>query len=374
MLSLALGLTLLYLGWATDGVGWLLFGAGPFLLGAVGIVGTRVSNAASITRLSMLLLGVLVGALPMLGYVILSGAWDGFVENTVFAAIGLPGMGHFEGRSYATYLALSVLGIGTSQPAQALGGAFWLSLIVLPLLLALLVARRTRPMDIGATDGGVLVAVFTGLLMAHYPSVFYIGIAAPAVLLGLLLHLRPPPIAVAAAACLAFIHVIGGGVGAPRGTQWVFGARREFKPLYVGGRVGLVVPEHEWRVYERVIEEVKCRSAPHDTIFVAPSHAELYFLAERRNPTPFFSFGHGVRSIEALQRLIRDFQASPPRVVVVDMSDPEFTPLATEFLRWTERHAIRETRVGSIRLLELNGAKDRSVSVECAQSGPATAD
>ncbi len=217
-------------------------------------------------------------------------------------------------------------------------------------------------------DGGVQVAVFTGLLMAHYPSAFYVGIAAPAVLLGLLLHLRPPPIAVAAAACLAFIHVIGWGVGSPKGTQWVFGAKREFEPQYVGGRVGLVVPEHEWSVYERVIEEIRCRSAPHDAIFVAPSHAELYFLAERRNPTSFFSFGHGVRSAKALQRLIHDFQASPPRLVIVDTSDPEFTPLASEFLRWTEEHAIRETRLGAIRIFESKDAPGGRVGEECGQS------
>ena len=86
--------------------------------------------------------------------------------------------------------------------------------------------------------------------------------------------------------------------------------------------------------------------------------------------------GPGIRlgATEALQHLVRDFEASPPRLVIVDTLDREFTPLATDFLRWIEEHASWETRIGAIRIFESKNAGERRANEECGQTGRVAVD
>lgn len=342
-----------YVIWGTDAVGWILFGTGPVALGILALLTTRVPDRVALARILQLGFGVAIGVAPMLAYVAVTDSWAGFLENTILAAMDLPAMEQFEQRSYAAYLGLSILAIGTLEPAKMLAGAFWLCLVGAPLLLALTVAGQVRRIPIVAINGGVIVAVFAGLLIAHFPSALYVGAAAPAVLVGILLVCRPHPIVTVVAAGLLVLHVIGWEIGRPRGLAWMMGAHRRIELVDVSGRVGLTVSAREWRRYERVIARIQSRTTPQDAIIALPSRAELYFLAARRNPTTFFSFAQGIRSQAALEALLRDLDATPPRLVIVDSYDPNYSPLTMGLVRWAARKASNVDAVAGMWFFEI---------------------
>ena len=94
---------------------------------------------------------------------------------------------------------------------------------------------------------------------------------------------------------------------------------------------GLGVSPDEKRIYEQVIADVTAHSAPGDAIWAGPDAPEIYFLAERRNPTRFFYeilADPNTREKDILQA-IEDADVS---VIVINRT-PDFSRFSADFAR-----------------------------------------
>jgi hypothetical protein len=356
VVAVTLAGTFAYAAWSTDAVGLILLGSAPLLILFVSLGEVVVSDAEARRRLGWFTGGLAVGTLPMAAYVLATGTVREFLGDTVWAALTISGVEEFTHRSYATYLALGALGVGSLLPAATLTGAFWLALVCAPLGLVLSLARRIfRGVRIRDLGGAIVVGAFAGLLMMHTPSPLYVGAGAPAVGLALMRlgRGRSRPWLVVAAlviACSATWQV-----GWSRATPRIWGRGERPDLVVAGGRNGLRIPVAEARWYEDLQREIVERTDPGDAIFVLPSNAELYFLTQRRNPTPFFNFALGVRTDGARDSLLASFDRDPPRLVIYDPGDLFHSTHELAVVRWAARNAEEIVRQRHVWLLDTRG-------------------
>jgi hypothetical protein len=114
-------------------------------------------------------------------------------------------------------------------------------------------------------------------------------------------------------------------------------------------RSGLRVSPSSAEDWSRLVRTLRRSTAAEEEIFAFPSHAELYFLADRRNPTKFFSTALGLRNPTDTKRLISDFQSRLPAAVVYDHKDVRSSAdESAMLLSWVERHYVRIDSVGSM--------------------------
>ncbi len=94
-------------------------------------------------------------------------------------------------------------------------------------------------------------------------------------------------------------------------------------------RAGLLVARREEEVYARVIGLVQQHTPPGAAIYAAPDSPEIYFLAERRNPTrtmyDFLDDDFGDDGAGRERRIADTLAASGVNVVVIN-GHPEFSP------------------------------------------------
>jgi hypothetical protein len=74
-------------------------------------------------------------------------------------------------------------------------------------------------------------------------------------------------------------------------------------------------------LYGSLVDAIQRASGPGDSVFALPNDAELYFLAERRNPFRFYNSALGIRSAAELARVIDELTAHPPRLVLFRPAD-----------------------------------------------------
>lgn len=210
---------------------------------------------------------------------------------------------------------------------------FWMSVRpVLPLAVVagcLALARRegsVEPRRKVALLGVLATAAFLGLNQYPYPFAVYFCYAAPFAVLAAAAAVRTQPASPGRipllVIALAFHALFGVRWLLPGSVRWIghsFVARPAVRLL--PGRAGIGVPAFEAVVYETVLREVGARSAPGDFIYAAPDCPEIYFLADRRNPTrtmyDFFDDDWG-RGPARARRILEALAARGVKVVVIN--------------------------------------------------------
>ncbi len=94
---------------------------------------------------------------------------------------------------------------------------------------------------------------------------------------------------------------------------------------------GLGVSPDEKRIYEQVVADVAAHSAPGDAIWAGPDAPEIYFLAERRNPTRFF---YEILADPATRErdILEALETADVSVIVINRT-PDFSRFSGDFAR-----------------------------------------
>jgi hypothetical protein len=342
---------------SADAVSWILFGAAPLVVTLAALRETRVPDGEWWRRIGGLAAGVLVAAAPLAAYLTHVGAWRAFLDDVFLSAAGLPRMEMFDDRSYGYYLVVSVLGLGTLRPAVELASAFWLTSVTAALVLAYRAGRALlRGRALAELGPLVVIGAFAGLLAVHYVSALYVGAGLPAVLVGSIALSGRGRRATWAWCGLLTVLCLGSLLGQAaqrRASNFMWGLVHERNVPVRLERAGLRVEPGSARFYEHLVALVQRESRPGEPIFALPSHAEIYFLADRPNPTRFYSLPQAVRNGQDAAELVRVLEKSRPRVVLFDPGDLLNTPAANGVIRWTVRVAESRQRIGPFWLFTL---------------------
>ena len=337
-LSLVMLLGLIgYLARATEHVGWLLFGIWPVLLLLWTLRATRVSNADAVRIVVRLGRGGLVVAFPLLAYHLVHGSLDAWYQDVVVTAVSFPRMPFFDSMNYGSHLATAVGSVLHSGATGAVNGVFWIALSLMAVIVGTVLLRRLATRGEEPAPLPVLAA-FYAVVSVHYQIPIYLTYTAGLSVVALLWLMRGSRAAalgtLAIAAVALWFHAgqpLSRGVGGLTDGRRIAVTRRSELP-----RVGLRVEPDDVALYREVLGVIGRESPPGSAILAVPSHAELYFLGERRNPFRFFNTALGVRTPDDLDRVLETLERDPPALVFHDAADKYNTAASLAIMQKVE--------------------------------------
>ena len=311
-----------YLLRATEQVGWLLFGIWPVLVLLWTLRATTMPTAEVIGTAARMARGGVVAAIPLLAYHVTHGSLGAWYHDVVVTALSFPRMPFFDRMSYGSHLASAIGSVLHGGVSGAVNGLLWAMLTVVAATTGALLVRRlaTEPRILSPLP---VLAVFYGVVSVHYQIPIYLTYTAGLSLVALLwLGRGRTPLAlgtIAVAGVALWFHAgqpLSRGIGGLTDGVRIPLAEENDLP-----RVGLRVERSDVDLYREVLAVI-ARDAPRGSAILAvPSHAELYFLGERRNPFRFFNTALGIRTPDELEQVLATIERDPPALVFYDAAD-----------------------------------------------------
>ena len=349
---LGLGLAA-YLLKKTDAVAFVMYGLWPLAILLYGVAYLAATNRDVFAMLLRFTFGAASAAVPLVAYHLYHGSVGTWLEDTVVAAFSITRLDFIDDLKYwATMVGGARAVVRPASPAKALIGLFWMIAPALPTVLGAAVVwrlwrSRARQHGAGTADtaeGGAtpalavvpIVAVFYFLVALHYQKWMYFFFGFPLTALGLL--------ALTPAAANTYRRGVLTGLGALSAIAFfVIGAlvpglsvARPVQLLEDHGvpRCGIRLDAETADVYQRIGDIVEREVASDESIFALPVHPELYYIANRRNPTRFYNTALGLRSAEDVRLLLQRFEQAPPKLVFFNPTNHYVTAEARQVMDW----------------------------------------
>ncbi len=348
-----------YLALATDISGLVLFGVWPLAL--LGRLASRpqASNREVARIAGTVAAGMALAALPLAAYHLWHGSVQAWADDVGPAAVALTRLDFFERNNFAALIYHAARQMVTTPSVPAiLNGFYWVTLPLLAAVNGFVVLRRIgRAGSTAALPVMPTLAVFYAVVSVHFQIPVYLYYSA-GLSLASLLWLAPhaSPLAARASVAVALVLAVTGvyfqaGQPASRG---IAGILRGDRVLSMRASTlphnSLRIDPEEGRRYASLVELIRREVPAGEAIFAVPSNAELYFMAERRNPFRFYNTALGVRSDEDLALVERTLRDDPPRLVTFNRDDKYNTPRS---LRIMETVRTRYAVIGGIDSFEV---------------------
>jgi hypothetical protein len=337
----ALAWYLLFAGGPEAG-GALLLGSWPLAILGTALATLRVPNRAALRVTGGLAAGALAAVAPLGLYHAWHGSLGPWVDDVVFASIGLTQLALFSDAWFAILpLAALVQIVSSLNAIGILNGLYWLVLPLAATVNGVVLLRRwrvSRPADLVLP----VVAAFYALVTLHLAGAVYlsytVGLSAIAVLWsasgGSAIARRACAFAAAGVCAVAAVfHAAQSPYRTPaemlRGERTVTASTATCPPA---PRSSLRIELPECAPYRDLVQAVHMEAPPGTPIFAVPSDAELYFLADRPNPFRFYNSALGIRTQADLDVVLETLRRQPPRVVTYRPDDKYNTPASRRIM------------------------------------------
>jgi hypothetical protein len=343
--ALALVLATGFLAYLTTKIG--LFALVVFGIGPLGALLWTISVASMTTKQSLrfvarLSLGGVAALAPLVVYHAVHGSMASWLDDTVWSALHITTLEFVSSSSYAILALLGSLQFIRPQSlAEFLNGSFWIVLPFLPMALGVTVVLNLfRFRQHGAAYHPLpFLAVFYAVISAHLQIPIYLFYSTAITIVGLLFMFGGSATwrgrGVAGMAVLLSAIGLWYQAGQPltRGLQGI--AAGERVPLIRAEGVphaSVWMTAEDAHTYRELIALIE-REVPKDgAILALPFNPELYFLADRRNPTRFMSSAFGIRHEHELQDTLDRFRNDPPMLVFHRPDDKYNAPLSNRLM------------------------------------------
>jgi hypothetical protein len=265
-------------------------------------------------------------------YLAAHGAFLPWFDDAFLSALRLTALDYMERANWIS-LAPVVGLLQVLQPpdgAAFLNGLYWFSLPVLPIINGVLTVKwLTR--ESGASLAVPVFAAFYALVSLHLEGSMYWYFSVSLTLTGCLWYAaglgrwaqRAAAVAATGLAAIA-VWFHAGQSFSRTATETLAGVRTwtTTTPLCAGiPRASLRIERADCESYRRLVELLRSEVPREEPIFAIPSDAELYFLAERRNPFRFYNTALAIRSDEDLAAVLKHLAADPPLIVTFRRED-----------------------------------------------------
>jgi hypothetical protein len=310
-------------------LGALLIASTPAAILAWMLFNVRVGNreaAAVVVRIGG---GAILPALPLLAYHVVHGSVGSWLDDVVGTAVGLTGLGFFGQPWYAAAIVAGLHEVATSfNPTKVINGMYWAVLPLLPLVAGAGLIRRLRSTSAVRDLSFPILTAFYSLVSLHFQIPIYLYYSSGLCLAAILwLNAGRPP-AQRYAWCAGALAL--GAVGlifhaaqpyTRTSVEILHGVRRTGSLVNGFERCRLLLDPGDREKYRRLVSLIE-REVPVDGyIFAVPSNAELYFLANRRNPFRFYNTALGIRNADELASVIDVLARRPPLLVTYRADD-----------------------------------------------------
>jgi hypothetical protein len=326
-----------YLARTTDGVGWILLGMWPFPILLHAWRRTAAPNKELFRTLCTLTIGAAIAVAPLITYHLVHGSLGVWIADVFGAAVSLPSLPFLERPGYLLMVMLACRGLAFGGAAERINAVFWLGLLLVTALLGIALLRVLARRPPGSHLHPLpVVALFYAVVSVHYQIPIYLFYTAGLSLAALLwcntggTNATRAPVLWSTAVLSVVAVYYQAAMPASRGLQGIVAGERRASatPLRLA-RAGLYVEREDAARYHRIIEFIEQQTQPGDTILALPSDAELYFLADRRNPFRFYNTALGVRSSGQLDAALLTLKCHPPKLVFYRAID-KYNTVASE--------------------------------------------
>lgn len=328
------GVFAVYLVRSTNPASQLVFDAWPILalLSAALFVDTALARLA--TMLLRLTLGAAVSAAPLVVYHLVHGSLGVWLADVFVAPFTLIGLPFFDRVSYF-YLPIAAVSYGAGA-GSILHFIYWTLMLAAPialggvLLFSLLRGQTSRLSPL------LIIAVFYGLVSAHYEIPIYLYYSTGLTFLALLALTHSKAAGGGVKAAAAFVGLVAAmfHAGQP--------ASRSFAEIAAGEKAALIrseIPRASIRItktekerYKALLGIIEACSTPTDRIFAYPTNAELYFLTGRKPPFRFFSTALGLAGeADVAQAAAIAMSSKGPALIVHNTADKYNAPVSDAF-------------------------------------------
>jgi len=322
----------------TEVGGTLLIATWPITILVWGAIRTRAPDAAAARVAGQLGAGALATVIPLLVYHAAHGSLQAWFSDNVLVAFGETQMWFFGAEGWYGLLTL----VAFNQAATSFdlvkiaNGIYWVILMLVFSANGLLILRHLR------RDGGLarmtlpVIAAFTAMVSMYLEGPLYLYYTVGFVVAALLWAPRARAAGRAALAAMAiFLGVVGIEHHACqlrlRNALEILEGHRVADVWTTAGRgplprASLAIEDKERESYARVVALIQAEVLPSESIWALPNDAELYFLADRRNPLRFYNSALGLSDERAVQGLLEQLADDPPRLVLYRHDDKYNTP------------------------------------------------
>ncbi len=344
---MGIGMTWYFLSHASV-LDFLLFGFCPLVLLAVGLKSTTSKNCETFRIVYQLCGGAFVSLLPLLIYHLIHNSLSPWISDTVFRAIQLSQLPIYSQREYADLIRVSLYTLSHSS-----GLLPWLNgvyLFLLPLLSLLNGGMLLGALYTSTQDSSKRIflpalpclAMFYAVVSMIYPIAIYLYLTMGLSLIGILWQCYESGRARKLGLILTiFLSLVAMAfhAGQPLQRSWqnfMQGEKVALASAQELERLGLKVETVEGAMYSELIEFIKQKTQPKDSIFVFPNNAEVYFLSGRTNPFRFYNLALDVTNAREAQEFIQLLKKTAPALIIVNSSDKyhtEASTLVAEYVR-----------------------------------------
>jgi hypothetical protein len=326
------------------------------------IKNTQAPNPAVARSVGVLALGAILPLLPLVVYHLAYQSIGIWLSDMVVSALGETELELF-GSDWYGMAALAGLYQVVSQPdpARIANGLYWVVLPLLPAANGVVALHALRTQSISDARLAILAA-FAAMVSAFYAGPLYLYYSVGIVLVSLLwTTTRVPRYALWPVAATVGLSVIAlafhAGQSRHRSARDILEGRvvsnvwtdDERRPME---RASLRIERADIQVYGSLVALIRREVAEHETILAIPNDAELYFLADRRNPVRFYNSAQvqAEADAEGLRRLV---DKAPPRLVLFRPEDKYMTALIRDVMARVKARATHLTTIDGLEVYRL---------------------
>jgi hypothetical protein len=326
------------------------------------IKNTQAPNPAVARSVGVLALGAILPLLPLLLYHLAHQSMGIWLSDIVVSALGETELELF-GSDWYGLVVLAGLYQMVSQPdpARIANGLYWVVMPLLPAVNGVVALHALRTKSISVARLAILAA-FAAMVSAYYAGPLYLYYSVGIVLISVLwTTTRVARYALWPVAATVGLSVIALAFHAGQSRHrtardilegrivsnvWTDDSRRPME------RATLQIEQADIEIYGSIVELIRREVAEDETILAIPNDAELYFLADRRNPVRFYNSVQ-VQSEADTEGLHRLLDEAPPRLVLFRPQDKYMTALIRDLMVRVKARATLLTTIDGIEVYRL---------------------
>jgi len=84
--------------------------------------------------------------------------------------------------------------------------------------------------------------------------------------------------------------------------------------------------------YSHTVNFIQKATKPDEAIFIFPNDSILYFLAERKNPFPFWSTHVAIKNATEAQEVIKQLKMNPPSLIIHETHDDKNSTVYSDII------------------------------------------
>lgn len=341
----------------TEPGGLILFAAWPIAILVWMLARVRTSNGATLVVVARTGAGVILAAAPLVLYHVVHGSIGALFRDTVVAGFNETQMAFFGQGWYGVLPIAGLIQAASSFEAWKIAnGLYWMILPLLSAINGFCVLRAIRR-GAGADEFALpVIAMFYSLVSLYLEGPLYLYYSAGLSLVGVAWQMstsaRRKVLIATAIAAIAWVGIRGhAGQPRTRTSIQILRGDRVIEPTGLDNqlpRSSLRIGDADRKAYQQLVTLIQSQSAPGDSILALPNDAELYFLAERRNPVRFYNSALGVQTSEELAIVLRILETNPPRLVMFRSTDKYNNAESHAIMEFVRSRYDRRTTVAGL--------------------------